>query len=116
MPDTKSRYHFDIRTTREWINKVDKAARDRNTTKTNLVKSLVDKGLETEGTYPLDKFLQVAPESKCFYLITVKADGDDKAQIVHHGITENLYQELASLPKLREWVMSGAKLTFWEVK
>jgi hypothetical protein len=107
---------MNIRTTKKWVQQLTKAAKERNTNKTDLIKELVNKGLNERDTYPLEKFLHVAPETKCFYVIMVPGEGETRAKVLKFGVADNLFRELCSLSELREFVQMQADVMFWEVQ
>ena len=94
--------------------RIDDYAQKANMTRSEVVRSLVAKGINEQPNYPLAKFLVFAPETKALYVImTPKPEGG--AQVHTWNLTDNLYKELHSLSNLKELVAADADILYWEV-
>ena len=98
----------------ELAERIDALAEKTDMTRSEMIRSLIAKGLNDQPTFPLAKFLVFAPETKALYAILVPKD-EGGARVLHWDITENLYSELHSLSNLKELVAADADVLYWEV-
>jgi len=111
---TQQRDHVNMRIERELTQQVDNKAEKAGMTRSEMIRTLVAKGINEKPTFPLAKFLVFAPESKALYVITSpKPEGG--ARVHTWNLTDNLYRELHSLSNLKELVAADADILYWEV-
>jgi predicted DNA-binding protein len=103
-----------MRVDRKFTERIDEYAQKANMTRSEVIRTLVAKGINEQPNYPLAKFLVLAPETKALYVImTPKPEGG--AKVWTWNITENLYSELQNLDNLKELVAVDADILYWEV-
>jgi len=94
--------------------RIDGLAEKKGLSRSEMIRTLIAKGLSEQPTYPLAKFLVFAPETKALYaILTPKPEGG--AKVLTWDITDNLYSELHSLSNLKELVAADADILYWEV-
>jgi len=94
--------------------RIDDYAQKANMTRSEVVRSLVAKGINEQPTYPLAKFAFFAPKTKALYVIMTPRQGGG-AKVWTWNMTENLYDELHNLDQLQEMVANDADILYWEV-
>jgi predicted DNA-binding protein len=108
--DTK----IETRITRKFGERLDEHAKKAGMSRSEMVRSLVAKGINEEPTYPLAKFLVFAPEAKALYVIlSPKPEGG--ARVHTWGVAENLYHELHNLDNLKQLVAADSDILYWEL-
>jgi predicted DNA-binding protein len=105
---------IDMRMDRELTERVDGLAQKAGMSRSEMIRTLVAKGLNDQPTFPLAKFLVFAPKAKALYVImTPKSEGG--ANVWTWNITDNLHSELHNLDNLKEMVAADADILYWEV-
>ena len=105
---------IDMRMDRELAERVDGLAQKAGLTRSEMIRTLVAKGINEQPTFPLAKFLVFAPKSKALYVIMTPKEGGG-AKVWTWSVTDNLYDELHNLDQLQEMVAADADILYWEV-
>ena len=94
--------------------RIDEYGQKANMTRSEVIRTLVARGINDMPTFPLAKLAFFAPETKALYAILTPKEGGG-AKVWDWNITDNLYSELNSLENLKELVAADVDVLYWEV-
>jgi antitoxin component of RelBE/YafQ-DinJ toxin-antitoxin module len=103
-----------MRIDRKFTEQIDEHAQKLGMNRSEMVRTLVAKGINEQPTYPLAKFLVFAPQKKALYVIMTPHQGGG-AKVHTWNVAEDLYSELHNLDNLKELVANDADILYWEV-
>jgi predicted DNA-binding protein len=114
QPMTEQRDHVNMRIDRELTQRVDEKAEKAGMTRSEMIRTIVAKGINEQPTFPLAKFLVFAPKAKALYVIMTPRQGSG-AKVWTWNVTDDLYSELHNLDGLQEMVANDADILYWEI-